>query len=84
MFRICRLRDDLLDLFAAQNRREFLPLARRRDGERRTVALQRDVTKNRSPFATTLQVLHDRCRSRSRWTRYACTSSSEIPSGGRR
>jgi hypothetical protein len=43
MLRIRRVSDHPLDFFAAQNRRELLPLARRRDRERRLVALQRRV-----------------------------------------
>ena len=49
MLRIRRLRDHLLDLFAAQNRGECLPLARRRDRERRAVTLQRGVKEKAQP-----------------------------------
>ena len=43
MFRIRRLRDHALDLFVAQNGGQRLVLTRRRDSERRPVALQRRV-----------------------------------------
>ena len=49
MLRIRRVRDHVLDLFAAQNRGQRLPLPRRRDRERRAVALQRRVIEEPQP-----------------------------------
>jgi hypothetical protein len=49
MLRIRRVHDHLLDFFAAQNRGELLPLARRRNGEGRAVAFQRRVKEEPQP-----------------------------------
>ena len=74
MFPIRGLRDAPARSPRAQDHRELDRLARPGNRERRPVALQRRVIEEAETVHDDVHVLQDRCRSRRRWRKYACTS----------